>query len=319
VELLGPEPLIDDATAGPFGAQIAWTLSQVPEVAGFEVFINGSSVPLTGGRGPIPLSTYDSYNPDVLAGSTALAGLGASGEPVEVVAGKVTAFAAGTAPDGGAAPVLASIAVSPTGGLVAGAAADRASILIGNRRRPGQPMQAIPSPVASGPSIDGLDRVWWTDAAGRVQVATADASGRYTAATVLADAAGAVAAVRPSRDGSRAVILVDSQAYLAAVIAEQGSLRLRGTLALGPRRAVSAVAWRDADEVTLVVPGTGVVERLDLLGRPVGAFSVPAGVLGLTDAPADPAVLALPDGTAGPLSGSGVRPIPGLGAPAYPG
>jgi hypothetical protein len=320
VELLGPEPLIDDATAGAFGAQIAWTLRQVPGVTGFEVLINGSRVPLTGGRGPIPLSTYDDYNPDVLAGTTALAGLGASGEPVEVVGGKVAAFAAGTAPDGGAAPALASIAVSPTGGLVAGAAADRASMLIGNRRQPGRPMQVIASPVASGPSIDGLDRVWWTDAAGRVQVATADASGRYTAAAVQTGAAGPVASIRPSRDGSRAVlILADSQAYLAAIVSDQGGLQLRGTVALGPRRAVSGVAWRDADEVTLVVPDTEVAERLDLLGRPVGAFSIPSGVRGITDAPADPVVLALPDGTAGPLSGSGVRPIPGLSAPAYPG
>lgn len=313
IELTGPQATLDDVGSDRFGAQFAWTLRQVAQVRAFIVFIDGREVPLAGQRGPVPLDEYASFAPDVLIGTPLLYGLNPQGAAVQADGDRVSLL---PSVQGGQAP-LSSLAVGPASTVVAGATADRAALVVG-RTDGSLQQQRIEEPIASGPAIDGRDRVWWTDPAGGVRVATPTPDGGLVVAAVQG-APGPITLLRPARDGTRAVVIVGGEVYLAAVVEQAAGLLLQSFQRLGDIAGVSDVAWHSADQLTLLSPGADVVDRVDLLGRSTGAFAVPASTRGLCDAPGAPVVLSQADGTAGRLTGSGVRVIQGLTAPAYPG
>lgn len=313
IQLTGPQATLDEAAAARFGAQFAWTLRQVSQVEAFTVSIDGVQVPLGGRRGPILLEEYASFDPDVLGDTVPLYGLSPQGVPVRVDGDEAVVLPGVD----GAATQFAAVAVAPAGSLIAGAAADRTGLLIGSVDGPLQ-QHRIEVPIASGPSIDGRERVWWTDPAGQAWVAAATPEGSF-AALPVAGAPGPITLIRPARDGTRVVVVLGGESYLAAVVADDTGPQLQGFRRLIDIGGVGDVAWHAADRLTVLAPRTKVVQRIDLLGGSTGAFAVPALTKGLTDAPGAPVVLELSDGTAGRLTGSGVRVVERLAAPTYPG
>ncbi len=319
VELQGPAIALEEQDLVRFGAQLAWTLVQVPGLTAFEVSVEGQPVHLGQRRGPVPVSEFDRFDPDVIVGAAPLYGLTPQGEWAVVADGAVRPLRSDEAGDG--LDPASSIGVGPSGSTVAGATADRAAMMIGSLRAPAQLQQAPGGPVAAGPAIDVLGRVWWTTSDGRVLVSAVDDSGGYSASPVMVvDSPGPVRAVRPARDGTRAALLIDDgTVHLAVVAATADGLRIQGLRPLGIGPGCVDLAWHDADTVTALLPAAQRVERRDLAGSLIAAFAVPATASKVTDAPEDAVVVGLADGTAGPLSGSGVRVIEGLTMPAYPG
>ena len=321
VDLQGPPLASDRALVEQFGAQFAWTLRQVPGLVAMEVSVNGRAVPLQQDRGPVQLAVFDGYTPDVIEGGAPLYGLTQAGTFAAVQDGAVREL---DRPGIAGMPPASSVAVDPSGQVIAGAAADRSGMLLGALRPEGSALQTIGGQVGSGPSIDAAQRVWWCDGQGRVLVAAADGSGQFAAAVVpVAGAAGPVRLIRPSRDGTRAALLVGDgparSVLIGVVVAGADGLRIEGVSALGSTGGAGDLAWHDADEITVLLPGSGAMDRVDLLGNRTVSFAVPQEALSVTDAPDDAIALGLGDGSAGWLTGNGVRIVEGLRAPAYPG
>ncbi len=321
VELSGPSISPDAAGAERLGAQLAWTLSQVPGARSVQVTVNGRPVALDDRTGPVDFSAYSGFDPDVLSGSVPLYGVDEAGGLVQVADGALRPVL----PDPAVLPPAKAVAVGPHRDVYAAAAADGRSIAIGSLRAPEQPPQAIATTLSGRPSIDAANRVWWTDADGTVRVAVPDPEGGFAEAAVdVPGAEGVVRGVRPARDGTRIALLVASPEGMSlsvgAVVgdAEHG-LAIENLRLLGEPGAVLDVVWHNAQTLAVIDPKHGVIRRIDLLGTQTLTFAIPAQAVTLTDAPTDPVVLGLADGTAGGLTGNGVRVVPGLRAPTYPG
>lgn len=320
VELQGPEVTLDEASIEQFGAQFAWTLRQVPDLTSMEISVDGRPVAFQDQRGPVSLEHFAGYDPDVVQGAARLYGLTEDGRFALVEDDDVLPLSA----DGAEAPPASSVAVAPRGSTLAGASADASSMLIGSVASSGPPPQVIPATVAAGPSIDGRGRVWWVDPSGAVRVARSDGDGQLRVDAVdVVGAAGPVLQVRPSRDGTRAALIIGPRTHprvhLGVIAAADPLVRIEGLRPLDGERDAVDVAWHSAAELTVLLPSIGLVERHDLMGSTVAAFAVPETATTVTDAPQDTVVLSLADGTAGRLTGNGVRIIEGLRAPAYPG
>jgi hypothetical protein len=317
IDLQGPAVAGDGQGLEQFGAQLAWTLQQVPDVTAMVVTLDGRPLPLLDERGPVPLSAFERYDPDVVIGTPRLYGLTSEGA-FAVVAGDQLEPVPG---DVGGLPPASSVAAAPRSALVAGATAD-ATGLVGLAPDREGPLQ-IAAAVASGPSVDGLDRLWWVDQQGRV-LQTDPRAGAVPREVPLLGSPGAVRAVRPSRDGTRIAVLVgdgaDRQLFLGVVAAgDAAAAQVRGLRALEVPGEVLDVAWRAADEVSVLSAGPHLVQRLNLLGSVRASFAVPEDAVTIADAPGVVVALGLSDGTAGRLTGDGVRIVAGLSAPAYPG
>jgi hypothetical protein len=319
VDLQGPAMSGDAGVLERFGAQLAWTFGQVPGVTAMEVTLDGRPLPILEERGPVPLAAFQRFDPNVLLGVTPLYGVTPEGQFAVVEGEAVRALRPA---DG--AERAASIAVAPGSAAVAGRAADESGILVA---APAQGQLAlIAGAVAVGPRIDGRERIWWTDAAGRVLLAPltgADGAVPTAVEVVVESPGGRVLAIRPSRDGTRAALLVDDGSErvlrVGVVSADDGRASIAGLRTLPVAGSATDVAWRDADALTVLIAGKGLVQRLDLLGSVGASFAVPEAATSVTDAPGADVVLGLADSTAGRLTGDGVRVVSGLTAPAYPG
>jgi hypothetical protein len=318
IALQGPAVAGDADGLEQFGAQLSWTLQQVPDVTAMEVTLEGRPLSLTGDRGPVPVTAFDSYDPDVVIGTPRLYGLTAGGAFAVVDGDQVQPLRAPG--DGAEPPAATSVAAAPRSALVAGATVDGSGLIavVPGREAP----LAIAGEVAAGPRIDGLDRLWWLDTDGRVLVA--DASAEAVPVQVgLPTGLGPVRAVAPSRDGTRIALLVgdgaDRDVLLGVVVGAGDGPQASGLQLLEVPGGALDVAWRSADQLTVLSAGPDLLRRLDLLGSVVASFAVPEEATTVADAPRGVVALGLADGTAGRLTGDGVRVVAGLAAPAYPG
>lgn len=317
VDLQGPVVTSDPGALERVGAQLAWTLGQVPEVVSMEVTLDGRPLPIQDARGPVPLAAFGRFTPDVFPGVPQLYGLTPAGRIAVVDGEEVREL-------GPAAVAASSVAVAPGTAALAAAAADGSGLQIA--ASPQGEAVRIAGEVASGPRIDGRGRVWWTDERARVLLApvpAADAAAPSAVVVLVESPGGRVLAVRPSRDGTRAALLVDDGAdrivRVGVVRTDGGRLSIGNLRTLQVPGDAGDAAWRTADALTVLVAEKGLVQRLDLLGSVVASFTVPESARTVSDAPQADVVLGLADGTAGRLTGNGVRVVPGLTAPAYPG
>ncbi len=320
VDLQGPALPAEPQLLERFGAQFAWTLRQVPDVEAMEIALNGSALPLADQRGAVRLVEYERYNPDVIVGEAPLYGVTDEGVLAEVVDGGVRPLGAeGTANR----PPVTAIAVSPSGLLVAGRLADASGVLLGYPELAERPLRTVAGRVASGPRIDATGRVWWTTPDGAVVLADGTGEDPSVVDVAVAGLPGPVRAVRPARDGARVALLVGDGAertlHIGVVALDGQRPVITGLRELPAAARASDVAWRQADELTALIGEQGIIRRIDLQGSPLASFSVPATTRTLTDAPNAAVVLGLADGSAGTLTGNGVRIVEGLSAPAYPG
>ncbi len=320
VELSGPTITLDDAASQRFGAQFGWTLRQVPQVQAVEVVLNGQPLVVGARRGPVELSAFDSFNPDVVELAAPLYGVTDDGAPAVVNGDQVTRLG----PPSAGLPAVSAVAVSPRRDAYAAASADGESVLVGSLRTPDQPPQVIGQPIAGAPRLDAAARLWWTDPKGVAHAAQQDDAGSYRELTVQWQGTpGPVRALRPSRDGTRIAVLVgggDVPIMVGAVVGDvAGQVSIVGLRQLGERLQATDAAWHDARQLTSLDPAGGVIRRTDLMGGTVAVLSAPANAVTVTDAPGVNVVLGLGDSSAGPLTGNGVRTLTGLHAPAYPG
>ena len=315
VELVGPAADLDDAALERFGAQMAWTLRQVPGLEAFEVTLSGDRVPLGTGRGPVPVTEYDSFLPDVVAGEVPLYGVAQDGAAVVAAGGESEPIDVGAG-----APALQSIAVMPAGLTVAGVAEGGSALVVGRLRAGEEPVAVVEGTVLGRPSIDGLGRIWWVDERGVLRMATATAT---PVAVAVENAPEGLVGVDVSRDGTRALLRFGTSGNetlsMGVVVGGTDGMRIQGVRPLAEADGAADAAWGSAEEVTVLGRGDGVIRRLDLLGEVIGVFNVSEESRVLTDAPDSAVAIGLADGSAGPLTGSGVRVVADLSQPAYPG
>ena len=320
VDLEGSMSELDETTRSELGAQLAWTLSQVPGVDAVDVTVRGISYPVAEGRGAVPLSDFAQYDPDVLTGSASLYGVDGGGRLVEFLDEGLMPLRPDQ-PD----PPAGAVAVSPAGPTVALATQDGAGIATGSLRRPGEPLAVQPTQVVSGPSIDQLDRVWWVAPGGRVLVSQPVGDGTYAPGvdTNLSGVPGEVIAMRLSRDGVRAAAVVRTAAgtagYLAVVSTGDNGLVLQNWRPLASSFGLEDIAWRSADTLTGLVSPEGELARWGLLGEQEGDFAGDPAAATVTDAPADSPVLGLPGSSSLRITGAESIALEGLLAPAFPG
>lgn len=320
VDLSGQLSTLSDSDRVSLGAQLAWTLRQVPGVTQLEVTLAGRPFAMSNSPGPVPLSQFNRFDPDVLPDRAPLYGIGTDGRAVAVEPSGPVPLR-GDQPDG----VAAAVAIAPVGSTVAYLAPDRASIGIGNLRRSTDPLVVLPTAVAGGLSIDQRNRIWWVRPDGEVQVSVPPGGGgiRQVTGVPVQGSPGPVAAVRPSRDGTRAVVLVTTGAgltpYLAVITGPLEAPALTALRPFGSASSVADVAWHSASQVTLLRTDTVAVVRVDLLGEVIAEFAATPNAFSVTDAPADPVVLGVAGEQAKRLLGSELRTVEGLAVPVYPG
>lgn len=317
VDLQGPAVAGDTDGLEQLGAQLAWTLQQVPDLTAMTITLDER--PLLSSRGPVPLSAYDDFDPDVLPGTPRLYGLTPEGDFAAFVEDAVQP-AVQTA-DGSPAdqPAAASVAASPRSALVAGAAADGAGLLVIPPGRAGAELR--PASLGYGPRIDGQDRLWWVRPDGRVRIGTADPE-QAPLAVRLPAGLPKVSAVVPSRDGTRVALLAGSpqpRLFVGVLVAQDDGFSVRGPRELTVPGSVVDVTWRSADRLSVLCAQPDLLHRVDLTGSVQASFAVPQGVRSVADAPGAVVAVGLADDTVGRLTGDGVRTVPGITAPAYPG
>ncbi len=273
IDLQGPG--VGDAVGREqLGAQLAWTLQQVPGLTAMAVTLDGRPLPLLEGRGPVPLTAFERFDPDVLIAAPPLYGVTPQGSFAVATEGDAEPLP--VAEGAAALPAVGSAAAAPRSGLVAGAAADGSGLVL---LVPGRPApRLVEAAISAGPNIDGLDRVWWADPEGRVlQTEVRDDS--PVAQVELAGPIGPVRVVRPSRDGTRVAVLAGDgpqrQLLVGVIVAGSRGRQVQGLQPLRAAGELLDVAWRSADELSVLSSGPQLLQRLDLLGSVGASLAVP--------------------------------------------
>lgn len=314
----------DDATRQSMSAQLVWTLRQVPDVRAIAITTRLVPFDVPGVASPQPRDAWPEADPGgLLPGSTAHVVLGEG--LVRLGAASDVAVPLSSA-DGGPGPRLIELAVSRTMDDIAGI--DARGTLWRGPLRPGSPMvPLVPDCACTSPVFDRSGDVW-TVVNGSGAVAF-DETGLPTRIQVTGLPEGSqVAGIVPSRDGTRAALLVQSEAGTTLLLGRivrttttsearvSSPIRVESTL-----DEVLDVAWAGADSLAVLGIVTGSAPQaydVDLargLVIPIGAPDAPVSIAA---APGLPGLLSSADGTVSELrAGAWLPRITGT-APAYP-
>jgi len=235
-----------------FAAQLAWTLSQVPEVSAVTMTVDGSALPVAGGE-EFAIDDFGDFDP-AGPGDDQLFALSRRQGLVAVEPGEVTAVAGpfGSVPSG------RSAAVDPLGSLAAMVTTDGQAVTVGGV--PGDsdvdPRRWVQGRTRlSKPSWDPHGVLWVVDRnGGRARILAATASGvRQVRADGLTGRD--VVAFAVSRDGVRAAAIVrdrDGRAHLMSAIVDRAAQH-PDRVRIGPVReivtaqvtlqAMTALSW----------------------------------------------------------------------------
>lgn len=282
---------LDERTRQLVSQQVVWTLRQVPDILAIDMTAGGLPWPVQGVSSPQPRDAWPTVDPTGL--TTGATGFVASGAQVLRLTSGGAIPVDGQA--GAAGPSFVDIAVSADMSALAGT--DPESSLWRGEIAPNAPVTRIVADcLCTNPVFDRSGRVW---AVRKGAVVSFDDGGSMADIPVLGlDPAFTVAQVVPSRDGTRAALVVSGPEGLELRLARI----LRSTISAPP--SISApqrlaplltnildVAWSGADSLA-VLGGTA--------GGAVSAFDVDlaTGSVTVLDAPEDPVAIAAAPGLA---------------------
>ena len=325
VDLDASAQLADDASRQALSQQLVWTLKQLPDVQAVNLTAAGQPLFVPGVANPQPRDAWPSVDPSGLDADAAAY--------VASTIGVRQLVEGGTRPVDGQAgtrdPLLANIAIAESGARIAGI--DVEGQTWSGALVPEASLFSLPSvkePV--GVAFDGVDDLWIVDLSGNLTLYSP--TGRSFPIDVGGLASGdVIRAAVPSRDGTRAALLVESgprtNLLLARIVRTSPTGRV-GIEVQEPIRVESKlvevvdVAWSSAD--SLAVLGSESVGTLQVIDVSIGRGSLftqgaPEGPVSLAAAPGLPTLVAAADGviydnTSGTWSGR-----VNASSPAYPG
>ena len=307
VNLNASVALANDAARVALSQQIVWTLRQLPEVQFVEISVNGTPLSVPGTASPQSRDAWPEVNPNGLPGDAA----GYASTAIGVVRLAVSGNIPVPGEFGALADSLTKFAVSnngrraiastSTGELIWG------SLVIGSRFESVAPTVEAIAGVQSI-AFDGDTTVWIVNDRGIAQ--TLLPTGETFDIEILGLAPNDfVQSVVPSRDGTRAAIIVSTESGSELLLAQvnrpspanvtriqlQKPMRIESKLS-----AVTALAWSSANTITVIgteTAGTLQIYEIDVGRGEIQAQGSPADPVSIAAAPGLPTLVTSADGS----------------------
>jgi hypothetical protein len=307
VNLNASVALANDAARVALSQQIVWTLRQLPEVAFVEISVNGTPLSVLGTGSPQSRDAWPEVNPNGLPGDA----IGYASTDSGVL--RLTAL--GDIPVPGAFGVfearLAKFAVSNNGARAIASTAN--GELVWGSFLLGAPFDSTGSTGAALSGVqsiafDGNSTAWIVTDGGKAQ--TLLPTGELNDIVILGLArADFVQSVIPSRDGTRAAIIVSTETgsvVLLAQVSRPSPSNVTRIQLLKPMRiesklsAVTALAWSSANTLSVIATetaGTLQIYEIDLGRGEIQAQGSPADPVSIAAAPGLPTLVTSADGS----------------------
>ncbi len=329
VNLNASVALASDAARVALSQQIVWTLRQLPEVAFVEISVNGTPLSVPGTTSPQSRDAWPEVNPNGLSGDavgyastgTGVVRLKPGGDiPVPGVFGVLEDSLTKLAVSSNG---MRAIASNSTGELVWG------SFLIGAAfESPTPPFEALLG--AQSIAFDGSTTAWIVTDNGKAQ--TLSPTGELFDIEILGlEQGNFVQSVIPSRDGTRAAIIVSTETGSVLMLTQVNRptpVNVTQIQLLKPIRVesklsvVTALAWSSANTISVIATetaGTLQIYEIDLGRGEIQAQGSPADPVSIAAAPGLPTLVTSADGSIYENSSqSWLVRTPGSAA-AYPG
>lgn len=325
VDLDAAVQIADDAARQALSQQLVWTLRQLPDVQAVDITAAGQPFFVPSAANPQPRDAWPQVDPSGL--STAASAYVASSIGVRRVTDDGTVAVDGQA--GTRSPLFADIAISGDSSRIAGIDVD-GQLWAGSMSANATLFPFVGTSAPSSIAFDGVTNLWVVDEAGALQLYSP--SGRSVPIDVTGlDVGDRLRAAVPSRDGTRAALLVQSGPrtnLLLARVTRQSSSGRAGIVVQDPIRVESKLvevvdlSWSSADSLAVLASeSAGALQVYEVnIGRgslaPQGA---PESPVSLAAAPGLPTLVAgadavVYDNTSGSWSGR-----VNATSPAYPG
>jgi hypothetical protein len=307
VNLNASVALASDAARTALSQQIVWTLRQLPEVAFVEISVNGTPLSVPGTTSPQSRDAWPEVNPNGL--SSDAVGYASTGTGVV----RLTPLEDISVPGafGALEDTFAKLAVSNDGERAIGSTSNGelvwGSFLIGAAFESAAPTVEALAGVQSI-AFDGDTTAWIVDDSGTAQ--TLLRTGETFEIEILGLEQGDfVQSVIPSRDGTRAAIVVSTEigsVLLLALVSRPTPANVTRIQLLKPMRvesklsAVSAIAWSSANTVAVIATetaGTLQIYEIDLGRGEVQAQGSPADPVSIAAGPGFPTLVTSADGS----------------------
>lgn len=322
VDLTASALVADTPARVALSQQLVWTLRQVPEVQSVSITAGGQPFLVPGAPNPQPRDAWPQVDPNTMAPGAR--GYVATSVGVRELALQGTRAVPGAA--GGEEPVIGDIAVAADSGQISGFDLD--GVLYTARLATGAPLvERGVYPGATSLAYDGDAVLWLVDS--RNSLIIMGNEPRPVAVEGLPRNGRLIAAV-PSRDGTRAALIVREPQRATVLVArivrtgtaEGAPISLDAPIRVENRLAEAVdVAWSGADSLAVLgSESAGSLQVYDIsLGR--GALTprgTPEAPISLAAAPGLPLLVAAADGVVYDNSGVGWQGRANAASPAYP-
>lgn len=329
VNLNASVALANDAARVALSQQIVWTLRQLPEVQFVEISVNGTPLSVPGTTSPQSRDAWPEVNPNGLPGDA----VGYASTSIGVVRLTSTGNISVPGEFGTFADSFVKFAISNNGKRAIASTSDGellwGNLSIGSTFESTTPMADDLARVQSM-AFDGDTTVWIVSDRGVAQtlLPTGDT---YEIQILGLEQGDFVQSVTPSRDGTRAAIIVSTETrseLLLAQVDRPSPANVTRIQLMKPMRiesklsAVTALAWSSANTIAVIATetaGTLQIYEIDLGRGEVQAQGSPADPVSIAAAPGLPTLVTSADGSIYENSSqSWIVRIPGSAA-AYPG
>lgn len=325
VNLAQAVQLANDNARVAMSQQIVWTLRQLPEVQSVEILSGGAPLLVPGAPSPQPRDMWPEVDPSGLPpGATGFVGT-SSGIVRLTPEGNFAVQGPLGSLDGG----LAQIAVSQDSNQLTVVSSDGS--MVTGRSIIGAPLSLRPEgDDAQSVAYDGESNVWFVDSLGRILSMAGGGETFRIELTGLEDQE-RVLGVYPSRDGTRAVIIVDngvSSNVLMLRVTRPSAANVTRISLQDPIRIESKltdvidVSWSSSNTVAVIgSESAGSLQgyEIDLSRGDVIPQGSPEDPVNIAAAPGLPTLIASADGKVYEnTTGLWIERITGV-APAYPG
>ena len=307
VNLNASGALANDAARVALSQQIVWTLRQLPEVQFVDISVNGTPLSVPGTPSPQSRDAWPEVNPNGLPSDAA----GYASTAIGVVRLAVSGNIPVPGEFGALEDNLTKLAVSNNGRRAIASTSNGeliwGSLVIGSRFESVAPTAEAIAGVQSI-AFDGDTTVWAVNDRGIAQ--TLLPTGETFDIEILGLAPGDfVQSVVPSRDGTRAAIIVftetGSELLLAQVIrpspANVTRIQLQKPIRIESKlSAVTALAWSSANTIAVIATetaGTLQIYEIEVGRGEVQAQGSPADPVSIAAAPGLPTLVSSADGS----------------------